>query len=98
MRSAPVQPGPEYKILDAWAGDWVIQGEAKDMRSGSTLKVYWTLKGQRILGGFFLQIHTMWKAQGTIQNGLVVTGCDPSKKRCFTQGYNNDGSWLMPRT
>jgi hypothetical protein len=94
-QTSTVQPGPEYKILDAWAGDWAIQGEAKDMPSGSACKVYWTLKGQRILGGFFLQIHTMWKAQGTVQNGLVVTGYDPTKKTCFTHGHNDDGSWMV---
>jgi len=94
-QTSTVQPGPEYKILDAWAGDWVIQGEAKDMPSGSSYKVYWTLKGQRVLGGFFLQIHTMWKAQGTVQYGLVVTGYDLTKKTCATHGYNDDGSWLI---
>ena len=65
-QSNTAQPGPEYNVLNAWAGDWVIQGEAKDAPSGPAYKVYWTIKGQRILGGFFLQIHTMWKAQGTV--------------------------------
>ncbi len=89
-----VQPGPEYKILDAWAGDWIIQGEGKDTLSGSAAKVYWTLKGQRILGGFFLRILTTWRAQGTEQNSMVITGYDPAKKTCATHGYNDDGSWL----
>jgi hypothetical protein len=94
-QSSTIQPGRDYNVLNAWAGDWIIQGEAKDMPSGSAHKVYWTLKGQRILGGFFLQIHTMRKAQGAIQNGLVVTGYDPAKKTCTTHGYNDDGSWLI---
>jgi Protein of unknown function (DUF1579) len=90
-----MRSGPEYKILDAWAGRWVIQGEAKDALSGPAHRVYWTLNGRRILGGFFLQIQTMWKAQGTVQNGLVVTGFDPTKKVCTTHGYNDEGSWLI---
>ena len=94
-RTSTAQSGPEYKILDAWVGDWVIQGEAKDTPSGFAHKVYWTLKGRRILGGFFLQIRSTWKAPGTIQNGLVVTGYDPSKKACFTHGQNDDGSWMI---
>jgi hypothetical protein len=89
------QPGPEYNVLNAWTGDWVIQGEAKDTESGPAYKVYWTLKGQRILGGFFLQIHHMWKAQGIIQNGLEITGYDPVKKMCSTYISYDDGSWLI---
>lgn len=69
--SAP-QAGPEYRILDAWAGDWIIQGEVKEGPSGPAYKVDWTLKGQRILGGFFLQIYHMWKAQGAVQNGTEL--------------------------
>jgi hypothetical protein len=37
----------------------------------------------------------MVKIQGTIQNGLVVTGYDPTKKTCATHGFNDDGSWLV---
>lgn len=94
-QSDTVRPGSEYDILNAWAGDWAIQGEAKDTPSGPKYKFDWTLNGQRILGGFFLQIHTMWKAQGTVQKGLVVTGYDPGKKTCFTHGHNDDGSWMI---
>jgi hypothetical protein len=89
------QAGPEYKILDAWAGDWIIQGEVKEGPSGPAYKVDWSLNGQRILGGFFLQIYHMWKAQGVVQNGLEVTGYDPGKKTCFTHGHNDDGSWMI---
>ena len=70
------QPGPEYKILDAWAGEWTIQVEVKDSPSGPAYKVDWTLKGQRILGGFCLQVHHTWRAKGAVQNGLEVTGWD----------------------
>jgi hypothetical protein len=94
-QTSAAQSGLEYEILDAWAGNWVIQGEAKVTPSGPGYKFDWTLKGQRILGGFFLHIHTIWKAQGTVQNGLVVTGYDPSKKTCFTHGQNDDGSWMI---
>jgi hypothetical protein len=94
-QTSVAQSGPEYKILDAWAGNWVIQGKAKDTPSGPGYKFDWTLKGRRILGGFFIEIHTMWKAQGSVQNGLVVTGYDPSKKICFTHGHNDDGSWMI---
>ncbi len=90
-----VRPGPEYDVLNAWAGDWVIQGETTATPSAPSYKFDWTLKGERILGGFFLQIHSMWKIQGTIQNGLVVTGYDPAKKTCATHGFNDDGSWLV---
>jgi len=93
-QSNTTQPSPEYNVLNVWAGNWVVQGKAKDAESGPAYKVYWTLKGQRILGGFFLQIHTMVKAQGIVQNGLVVTGYDPAQKTCTTHGYNDDGSWM----
>jgi hypothetical protein len=94
-QSNTVRPGPEYDVLNAWAGYWVIQGEVKETPSGSAHKLYWTLKGERILGGFFLQVRTTWKAQGIIQNALVITGYDPAKKTCTTHGYNDDGSWLI---
>jgi hypothetical protein len=88
------QPGPEYKILDAWAGEWTIQVEVKDSPSGPAYKVDWTLKGQRILGGFCLQVHHTWRAKGAVQNGLEVTGYDPTKKACMTHVFYDDGSWI----
>jgi hypothetical protein len=94
-QSNTVQPGPEYNVLNAWTGDWNVQGEAKDTESGPAYKVYWTLKGQRILGGFFLEIHHIWKAQGTVQTGLEVTGYDPTKRACMTHIYYDDGSWII---
>jgi len=94
-QTSAAQPGPEYKILDAWTGDWIIQGEAKDSSSGPLHKFDWTLKGRRILGGFFLEIHQVWKAQGNVQNGVEITGFDPTKKTCMTHIFFDDGSWII---
>ncbi len=97
-QSITFQAGPEYDILDAWAGDWVIQGEIRDTPSAPGYTFDWTLKGQRILGGFFLHIRHTWKAKGAVQNGLELTGYDPGKKTCFTHGHNDDGSWMISTT
>jgi len=93
-----VQPGPEYNVLNAWTGDWAIQGEAKDTESGPAYKVYWTLKGQRILGGFFLEVHHRQEGAGVVVNGLEVTGYDPIEKTCTTHVYNDDGSLIISKS
>ena len=94
-QTSTVQSGPEYKILDAWAGDWTIQAEAKDSSSGLASNVDCILKGQRILGGFFLEVHHTYKSQGGVQTGLEVTGYDPTKKTCMTHVFFDDGSWII---
>jgi Protein of unknown function (DUF1579) len=89
------QAGPEYNVLDAWAGEWNIQAEVKDSPSGPAHRVDWTLKGKRILGGFFLEVRHISIIEGTVQNGLEVTGYDPTKKACITHIFFDDGSWVI---
>jgi len=89
------QASPEYNILDAWAGEWTIQLEAKDSPTGPAYKVDWTLKGRRILGGYFLEVLHVWKAKGIEQNGVEITGYDPIKKICMTHVSYDDGNWII---
>ncbi len=89
------QAGPEYKILDVLIGDWTIQGKARDTVSGPEYTVDWTLKGQRILGGFFLEIRHVQKVQGAVLNGLEITGLSSAKKSLITHIYFDDGSWVI---
>lgn len=86
--------GPEYYVLDAWAGIWNIQGEARDSISGPWYHVDWTLNGKRILNGFALEISHKWETKSFTQSGLEVTGYDPIKKICITHIFYSDGSWL----
>jgi hypothetical protein len=97
VQTSTVQSGPEYKILDAWTGDWIIQEEAKDTPAEPAYRVDWTLKGQRILGGFFLEVHHRLEFLGTVQNGLEVTGYDPIEKTCTTHVYYDNGSLIISK-
>jgi hypothetical protein len=86
--------GSEYNVLDAWSGIWNIQGEARDSLSAPFYHVDWTLKGQRILNGYALEILHQWKTNNFTQKGVEITGYDPIKKICMTHIYYDDGSWL----
>ena len=89
-----LKAGTEYNVLDAWAGTWNVQGEARDSMSGPYYQVDWTLTGKRILNGFALEISHQWKAKNFTQNGFEITGYDPIKKSCMTHIFYDDGSWL----
>jgi hypothetical protein len=86
--------GFEYNVLDAWSGIWNVQGEARDSISAPYYHVDWTLKGQRILNGYTLEILHQWKTKNFTQNGVEITGYDPIKKICMTHIFYDDGSWL----
>jgi hypothetical protein len=76
----PGQPGPEHKKLEVWAGNWTIQGEAKNNPSGPTYKVNWTMQGEWLPGGFFLLINGSAKYTDREFRWLEVLGYDPVKK------------------
>ncbi len=46
VQTSAAKPGPKYQILYAWAGNWTIQGEAKDgpdPKTGPTKnEVFWS--------------------------------------------------------
>jgi hypothetical protein len=70
----PGQPGPEHKKLEVWAGNWTIQGEAKNNPSGPTYKVNWTMQGEWLPGGFFLLINGSAKYTDREVRWLEVLG------------------------
>jgi len=86
--------GLEYNVLDAWSGNWNIQVEARDSISGPYYHVNWTLKGQRILNGYALEILHTWTTKNFTQKGVEITGYDPMKKICMTNIFYDDGSWI----
>ena len=86
--------GSEYNVLDAWSGIWNVQGEARDSISAPYYHVDWTLKGQRILNGYALEILHLWKTKDFTQNGVEITGYDPIKKIFMCHIFYDDGSWL----
>jgi hypothetical protein len=86
--------GSEYNALDAWSGIWTVKGEARDSISAPYYHVDWTLKGQRILNGYALEILHQWKTKNYTQNGVEITGYDPVKKICMTHIFYDDGTWL----
>ena len=71
--------GSEYNVLDAWSGIWSVQGEARDSTSAPYYHVDWTLKGQRILNGFALEILHQWETKDFTQNGVEITGSKTAK-------------------
>jgi len=86
--------GSEYNVLDAWSGNWNIQGEERDSISAPYYHVDWTLTGKRILNGYALEILHQWKTKDFTQNGVEITGCDPIKKIFMCHIFYDDGSWL----
>jgi hypothetical protein len=87
------QPSPEYRVLDAWTGSWLLLGEARDTPSGPVYKSEWSYTGQRILGGFFLEVHHREKFKGTVEEFLELMGYDPPKKACISHVYGDSGRW-----
>ena len=94
-QTSNLHAGPEYNILDTWAGIWTIQLEAKDSQTGPTYKVEWILKGRRTLGGYFLEVQHVWKAKGIETDGIEVTGYDPIAKAFSTHIFYDDGSSII---
>lgn len=89
-----LKPGAEYNVLDIWSGTWDIQGEARDSLYGAFYPVSWTLKGNRVLNGYALEISSQWKAGEITQNGLGLIGYDPHRKIYMTNIYYDiDRSW-----
>jgi hypothetical protein len=87
------QPGPEHKKLEVWAGTWTLEGEGRDSPSGPTYKFDWTMQGNWLPGGFFLEIRGSIKyANGEEDRWLEVLGYDPVKKTHvgYVFGYSGD--------
>jgi hypothetical protein len=84
--------GSEYNVLDAFSGIWTIQGEARDSLSAPYYNVVWTLKGQRILNGYAIEVFHQWKTKEYTLNGVEITGYDPNKKECITHIFWDNGS------
>jgi hypothetical protein len=86
------QPGPDYKKLEVWAGNWSFQGDAKDSPSGPTYKLDWTWQGRLMPGGFFLEIHGTWNGQSSEDRYLEIIGYDPIKKTYMGYVFHNSGT------
>ena len=79
-QTASPKAGSEYNILDAWSGIWNIQGEVRDSISTPYFHVDWTIKGERILNGYTIEIFHQMKIKDFTLKGVEVTGYDPLKK------------------
>jgi hypothetical protein len=86
------QADHEYDILNAFTGNWHIYLEARDSLNGPLYKVEWTLIGQRVLRGYFLETKQVWKAKGIETNGIELAAYDPIKKTCISNIGYDDGS------
>ncbi len=96
--SKPTSP-PELKKLNAWIGDWVLSGTAKDKPGGPEYKVNWRLHERWILNGFFLEVHQIWKGDGQEQRALEILSYNSGKKIYVDSGFGSDGSkWSLTAT
>jgi hypothetical protein len=82
----PPKAGSEYDVLDAWVGVWTIEGEAQDSINAPYYHIGWTLKGQRILNGFAIEIFHQMK----IQDMMVVKISDAFRLKSVRRQVGED--------
>jgi len=88
---APARPGPDYKELEAWAGNWTFQGYFKESPSGSANKLDWSWEGRWRPGGRFLEIHGVLKVAGNEDRYLEILGYDPQKGAWVGYVFHDSG-------
>jgi len=87
-----LKPGPEHKKLDYFAGTWVSDGESKPGPMGPGGKMTLTSEGKWMDGGFFVVIHSEYKA-GAMGNGTSTAylGYDQQEKVYTYDEFNSAG-------
>ena len=88
---APAKPSPDYRELEAWAGNWAFHGYFKDNPSGSASKLDWSWEGRWRPGGRFLEIHGVLKIAGSEDQYLEILGYDPEKEAWAGYVFHNSG-------
>jgi hypothetical protein len=97
-QSSTPKPAPAVKQLDAWVGDWTFSGTTQDSPAGPEEKVEWRPHVHWILGGFFVEFDSIWKANGEA-HFVEILGYDPVKKVYTVSGFGDDGeTWAMVAT
>lgn len=87
----PLQPGPELKKLDYFAGNWKSDGEMKPGPFGPGGKISGTDHNEWMKGGFFLLSHsTNISAMGS-ETSLGIFGYDNDKKVYTFDEFNSSG-------
>ena len=85
-------PGAEHRKLEAWVGDWTMEGVGKDGPASPEHKVVGKLRNRWILGGFFVEITHLWKDEGRESRFLEIVGYDPYDKAYTSHEFRPNGT------
>lgn len=85
-------PGPEHKKLEAFVGNWTMEGVGRENPASPESKVVWTIEARWILGGFFVEFDHQWTVNGRTYRTLEVVGFDSEKKRYTSHVFRPKGT------
>jgi len=86
------KPGPEYKKLDYFAGDWLVHGNGTSgVKFTRKHHAYW------LEGGFFLVSHDEWKSPAGNGAELTVMGYDPDEKMYTYHAFNSEAEDIFAK-
>lgn len=87
------KPGPELKKLDAFAGNWTLDGDMKPGAMGPGGKMTETQKCEWMDGAFFLVCHADFKSSMGDGTGLSVMGYSNETKAYTYREFNSWGEF-----
>lgn len=88
---SPIQPTPEMKPLEVFAGIWTIESMLKESEQGPEYAETWTLQFRWIGQGEFAEIVHHWKTpKGTFKSAELLT-FDSAKKHYLGAYVNPSG-------
>ena len=86
-----LKPGPEYKKLDVWNGEWTYEVDYKASPLGVAGKATGKMTIRMILGGFAQQLLYSEKGPDGIIEGMQIIGYDPANKTYIWNSRDNGG-------
>ncbi len=86
------KPGPDYKKLDVWNGEWTYEVEYKASPMGAAGKATGKMTIQMILGGFAQQVHYSEKGMSGTIEGMQIIGYNPTIKAFTWNTWDNTGA------
>jgi hypothetical protein len=87
------KPGPEHKKMEAWVGQWTIEGTAEPSPFGPAGKFKGKQTTRMVLGGFFCEMREEGKdATGSSFQYVALHGYDAVSKTYVDYGFGNDGT------
>lgn len=85
-------PGPERQKLEAWVGDWILEGIGKDDPTSPEHRVVGSMQARWVLDGSFVQINHLWKSDGKESRFIEILGYDSTRRAYTSHMFRANGT------